>query len=260
MDAALPQLNALLAGNVFAVLMVFARIGTALMLMPGLGDNYTPARTRLLLCLGLSICIAPIVKPMMPPEPSSVPALFLMLICEMVIGAFIGTIAQIFISIMETAGQFIAQQIGLSSAYIFNPTAQTQGSIPGTLLTVTAMVLMFVTNLYQMLIKAIVESYSVFHYNSFGMFSDMSDAVAHLVARSFLIAVEMASPFFVIGLLMYSAFGLIGRLLPQIQVFFVTLPLQLGIGLMIFAFSASLMLRYWLSAFAETLKTLGLGG
>ncbi len=254
------QLNALLAGNVFTVLMVFARVGTSFMLMPGIGDNYTPARTRLLLSLGLSICIAPIVRPMMPPEPDSVPGLFLMLLFEMVIGAFIGTLAQILMSVMETAGQFIAQQIGLSSAYIFNPQAQTQGSIPGTLLTMTAMVSLFVTGLYQMLIRAIVQSYEVFHYNSFGLFSDMSDAIAHLVARSFTIAVEMASPFFVIGLLMYASFGLIGRLLPQIQVFFVTLPLQLGIGLMVFALSSALMVRFWLAAFADTLKTLGLGG
>ncbi len=253
------QLNALLAGNVFTVMMVFARVGTALMLLPGLGDNYTPARARLLLSLGLSVAIAPIVRHAMPPEPTDVPALFLMLFCELVIGAFIGTIAQIYISILETAGQFIAQQVGLSSAYIFNPQAQTQGSIPGTLLTMTAVVLLFATDMYQMLIRAIVQSYDIFHYNSFSLFPDMTDAIAHLAAHSFLIAVEMASPFFVIGLLLYSAFGLIGRLLPQIQVFFVTLPLQLGLGLMIFALSASVMLRFWLNAFAESMKTLGLG-
>ena len=254
------QLNTLLAGNVYALLMVFARVGTALMLIPGLGDNYTPARSRLLLSLGLSLAVVPAIRPYLPPEPADVPALFVMIFWEFVVGAFLGTIAQIFMTTMETAGQFMAQQIGLSNAYIFNPQAQTQGSIPGTLLTMTAMMSMFVTDLYQVLIKAIVGSYEVFHYNSFSMFPDMSEAIVHLVSRTFLIAVEMCGPFFAIGLLMYSAFGLIGRLLPQIQVFFVTLPLQLGLGLMIFALSSTVIMHFWVESFAETLKTLGMGG
>ena len=254
------QLNALIAGNIYAVLMVFARVGTALMLIPGLGDNYTPARARLFLALGLSVVVLPTIRPYLPPEPADVPGLFVMIFWEFVVGAFLGTIAQIMMSTMQTAGQFMAQQIGLSNAYIFNPQAQTQGSIPGTLLSMTAMMALFVTDLYQVLIKAIVGSYAVFHYNSFNQFPDMSNAIAHLVSRTFLIAVEMAGPFFVIGLLLYSAFGLIGRLLPQIQVFFITLPLQLGLGLMIFALSSRIILQFWLQSFSDTLKTLGMGG
>ncbi len=254
------QLNALISGNVFALLLVFARVGTAMMLMPGIGDNYTPARARLLLSLGLSLVVMPVVRPYLPPEPADVPGLFVMIFWEFVVGAFLGTIAQIFMAVMETAGQFMAQQIGLSNAYIFNPQAQTQGSIPGTFLTMAAMMSLFITDLYQILIKAIVGSYEVFHIDSFGLFPDMSNAVTHLVSRTFLIAVEMCGPFFAVGLLLYSAFGLIGRLLPQIQVFFVTLPLQLGLGLMIFALSSTVILRFWVESFAETLKTLGMGG
>ena len=256
---AVDQLNALLAGNVYALLMVFARVGTALMLMPGIGSTYTPARTRLLLALGFSICIAPIVRADLPAEPRDVPALFMAIGIEVVTGLFLGTISLIFMSVLETAGQTIAMQMGLSNAYIFNPQSQVQGSLPGTLLSMAAVVSVFATDLYQILIRGVVQSYRVFRYDNLGMFSDMSKVVVHLVSQSFAIAMELSAPFIAVGLMLYTVFGLIGRLMPQIQVFFVTLPLQIGLGCIILALSTSLMLEVWMTSFADTLRTLDLG-
>jgi flagellar biosynthetic protein FliR len=253
------QLNALLAGNVFAVLLVFARTGTALMLMPGIGSAYTPARTRLLLALGFSVAIAPIVKPELPAEPPDVIALFGLIAGEAVIGAFLGTISTIFMGVMDTAGQMISTQMGLSTAYIFNPQLANQESIPGTLLSLVAVVMIFATDMYQLLITAIVESYHVFRYDSLSMFGDMSDTVAHLVSQTFTLAVEMSAPFLVVGLLLYTVFGLIGRLLPHIQVFFVTLPLQVGLGFMVFAITSTIIMKFWMENFVETLRAMGFG-
>ena len=231
-----------------------------MMMMPGLGATYTPARTRLLLALALSLVILPIVKSELPPEPRDAAALFLMIAGEAIIGVFMGTISLIFMSVMETAGQLIAQQIGLSNAYIFNPQSQTQGSIPGTLLTMIAMVSVFATDLYQILLKALIQSYHVFRYDSFVLFGDMSDAVAHLAAKSFEIAVEMCAPFLIVSLMLYVIFGLIGRLMPQIQVFFVTLPLQIGLGCTIFGLVAEVIVKFWMASFTAALSTLGMGG
>ncbi len=119
--------------------------------------------------------------------------------------------------------------------------------------------MIFITDMYQLLIISIVESYHVLRYDSLSMFSDMSDAVAHLVGQTFTLAVEMAAPFLVLGLVMYTVFGLIGRLLPQIQVFFVTLPLQIGLGFIIFSLTSGLILRFWLQSFIDTLRTMGFG-
>jgi flagellar biosynthetic protein FliR len=253
------QLNALLAGNVFAILLVFARVGTALMLMPGIGSAYTPGRTRLLLSLGFSVAIAPVVRSQLPAEPPNVIDLFALIAGEAVIGAFLGTISQLFMGLLETAGQMISTQMGLSAAYIYNPQAAAQSTIPGTLFSLVAVVLVFATDMYQLLITALVESYRVFHYDSLGMFGDMSDSVAHLVGQTFTIAVEMSAPFLVVGLMLYTVFGLIGRLLPHIQVFFVTLPLQVGLGFMILSISSGLIMRFWMESFIDTLRSMGFG-
>jgi flagellar biosynthetic protein FliR len=252
------QLNKLIAGNLYALLLVFARMGSALMLMPGFGSSFTPARMRLFLALGLSLVAAPLVRDSLPAEPQSAIDLGVLIGGEVIIGLFLGTISLLFMSVMETAGQIIAQQMGLSNSYIFNPASTEQGSLPGTLLSVSAVVILFVTDLHHMLLLALVNSYQVFHVATITSFGDMSDSIAKLVGESFMLSMQLALPFMIVSLLLFFGFGLLGRLLPQIQVFFLTLPLQVGIGLSIFAMIVPIMFRFWLSAYQSYYSTLGL--
>jgi flagellar biosynthetic protein FliR len=252
------QLNKLIAGNLYALLLVFARLGSALMLMPGFGSNFTPARVRLFLALGISLVAAPIVRESLPPEPQSAVDLAVLLGGEVIIGLFLGTLSLLFMSVMETAGLIIAQQMGLSNSYIFNPASSEQGSLPGTLLSLSAVVVLFVTDLHHMLITALINSYQVFHVGNIVSFGDMSDSIAKLVAECFMLSMQLATPFMIVSLLLFFAFGLLGRLLPQIQVFFLTLPLQTGVGLSIFAIVIPVMFRYWLSAYQAWFSAIGL--
>jgi flagellar biosynthetic protein FliR len=259
MPETIDRLNALIAGNVYLVLLVFARIGTALMLMPGFGSTYTPARIRLLLAIGLSIVIAPIVKSSLPADPASAIGLAAALGVEAVIGAFLGTVALIMMSALETGGLFIAQQMGLSNSYIFSPQTQTQESLPGTLMSLSAVVLLFVTDMHHFLISSLVDSYQIFRFDDAFAIGDMPGSIIKLVSQAFLVGFAIATPFIVVGLLLFVSFGLIARLMPQVQIFFITLPLQTGLGLLIFGASIPLMMRYWLAAFQNAFITLGLG-
>ena len=258
MSPVIDQLNRLIAGNLYAVLLVFARVGSALMLMPGFGSSFTPGRVRLFLALGLSLAVAPLIRTSLPPEPQSAIDLAVLLGGEVIIGLFLGTLSLLFMSVMETGGLIIAQQMGLSNAYIFNPASAEQGSLPGTLLSITAVVILFVTDLHHMLLLALVNSYQVFHVANISSFGDMTDSIAKLVGETFILSVQLAMPFMMVSLLLFFAFGLLGRLLPQIQIFFVTLPLQIGLGLAVFAVVAPVIFRYWLAAYQTWFSDLGL--
>ena len=194
----------------------------------------------------------------LPPEPQSAVDLGVLIGGEAIIGLFLGTLSTLFMSVMETSGMIIAQQIGLSNSYIFNPATTEQGSLPGTLLSLTAVVILFVTDLHHMLLLALVNSYQVFHVANITNFGDMSDSIAKLVGLTFMLALQLALPFMIVSLLLFFGFGLLGRLLPQIQVFFLTLPLQVGIGLSIFALVVPMMFHFWLSAYQGEFANLGL--
>src|SRR5208282_1272506 len=106
-------LERLLTTEVFSLLLVFARTGSAMMLLPGFGESYVSGRVRLLLAGAFAIIVAPVVGPHLPPLPSSPVTLTLLLCGEIGVGVFIGTVGRLLVISLETAGALVSFQIGL---------------------------------------------------------------------------------------------------------------------------------------------------
>jgi len=134
-------LNQYLPANLFAVMLVFSRIGSAVMVLPGFGDLYVPARFRLLLGLFFAMLLATALSSILPAQPGSPLVLMSLLGGEIVIGLFIGSVARLMLSALETAGAIVSLQLGLSAAQIFNPLQAQQTAIAGAFLTVFGVLL-----------------------------------------------------------------------------------------------------------------------
>ncbi|MGB1548273.1 MAG: flagellar biosynthetic protein FliR, partial [Alphaproteobacteria bacterium] len=80
---------------------------------------------------------------------------------------------------------------------------------------------------------------------------DFAHTMTFMVAQSFVLAAEIAAPFLVIGMVFYLGLGLLGRLMPQVQVFFIAMPVQIGIGLMILALTSIAAFGWFLDQFRE---------
>ena len=78
------MLNELLAGNTFALVFVFARIGGAIMLLPGFGEGFVSPRVRLMIALGVTIVVTPVVIDLVPPTPKGPIAMLVLLGREIV--------------------------------------------------------------------------------------------------------------------------------------------------------------------------------
>ncbi len=246
-----------LPANLFAAFLVFARIGSAMLLLPGFSELYVPQRYRLLLALLLSLLLAPVLAPVLPPLPASEARLAAMIGSEVVIGVFIGTVARLIVSAIETAGMAVSLQLGLSTALVFNPLAdQEQGAIPSAFYGMLGVVLIFATDLHHLLLRAAVESYDVFTPGTLPPVGDLSDTIARVVAGSFRLAVEMAAPFIVLGVVFFVGLGLIARMVPQLQVLFVAQPLQILGGLAVFAVVLVSGMHWFLDAFVQQMGVL----
>ncbi len=246
-------LQALIAGNLFAWLLVFTRIGAAMMVMPVFGDQFVPTQVRLMLAMVISIIVTPVLLAQLPPEPASPLTLFLLLAGEIMVGVFIGSLARMMFSALEVAGMIIAMQTGLSNAFVFNPSLATQGSLPGSLLSWLALLLILISNLHYMMLTAVVHSYDVFKPGAPLPVGDFAQIIIRMVADSFAIGVEMAAPFIATGLVFALALGIMARLAPQMQVFFVFTSAQIAFGLFLFAITVSAMMTFWLRHFESTL-------
>jgi flagellar biosynthesis protein FliR len=251
------DLNDLLGGQVFAFILIFSRIGAAMMLFPGIGESYVSARTRLIFALMLSAIIMPLVGDTLPKMPTQPAQVVMLLGVEVMVGLFFGTIIRMLLSALEVAGTIISMQIGLSNASIFNPALATQGTLTGAMLGAMAITIIFSTGLEVALLRGLVGTYEAFVPGAPIMLGDVQDVITKTVARSFALGAEMAAPFLIVGVLMSVAFGVISRLMPQIQIFTLTMSLQVGAGLALFALTLAGIMLYWLQQTGSTLQSLG---
>jgi flagellar biosynthetic protein FliR len=235
-----------LSGHVFQFLLVFARMGAGMMLFPGIGESFVPARLRLVFAMALSVLVYPALLPGIPAVPTTVGDLALLLAHEVFVGLFFGSVLRLMMDSIETAGSIIAVQIGLSNAMILNPTQAAQSALPSALLSMAAISLLFVSGLDYFLLRGLIETYHVFPIKEPLMLGDAAQTYAHLMTRCFMVGVEIGAPFLVIGLLLYLAMGMIQRMMPQVQLFLVIMPLQIWGGMILFAAVIASMAYAWL--------------
>ncbi len=246
-------LTQFLPAEIFAFMAVFVRLGAAFIVIPVFGEAVVPARLRLMLALTITLIVVPIVRPTLPPLPSGPGELIAFFFTETAIGFFLGGIARLMVTTLDLAGTIISMQIGLSTAMIFNPALQTTGTLTGVLLSLGGLITILETNLHHLLLEGLVDSYTLFRPVDPLPVGDFSDSVARLVGNSFKVGVQIAMPFIVLSLLFTFALGLISRLMPTLQIFFVSVPAQLAGGFLIIIVSLSAMMTMFLTYFHDTL-------
>ena len=240
-----------LVSGVFAFILIFVRLGSALMIMPGIGDSFVPRNIRLMMALGMSFVLTPVVQGYIPSPIPAFPVLFALILMEFVIGIFFGTIARIFMVALDVAGMLISTTSGLANAQVFNPALATQGSITGAFLSMTGAVLLFATNMHHMLIYGIVESYQAFPVGEVPDTGSMAELMSRAFSASFLIGFQIAMPFVLVALLLYIGMGVLSRLMPQVQVFILTLPVQIMLSILTLMLVLSAAMLFWLAQFEE---------
>ncbi len=240
-----------LTTGVFAFMIIFVRFGTAMMIMPGIGDSFVPANIRLFIALGLSLVMTPVLQPMVPDPIPAFSVLLSLLVLEFITGLFIGSIARILMMALDTAGMLISLASGISNAQVFNPSLAVQGSVFGAYLSITGVTLLFVTNLHHLLIHGLVESYQMFPIGGVPDTGSMAELMAKAVAASFLTGFQIALPFVIISLVLYVGMGVLTRLMPQLQVFMIAIPLQILLALVTLAIVLSSVMLFFVTRFED---------
>ncbi len=245
------MLQELLTLNIFGFFLIFARTGTIFMLLPGFSASFVTPRVRLAIALAVSFVLAPLLIDDLPVMPASPAALFLLILGEAAIGAFLGTIARILLGALQTAGTVIAFMSSMANAFIQDPLTEQQSSLVANFLVTLGTLLIFVTGLHYMMLGAILDSYTLFTPGKVPEMGDISLMVARRVMDSFALGIQLASPFIVTGLTYYLGLGLLGRLMPALPVFFVGLPVQIGIQISVFMLTLSAIMMMFLSRFED---------
>lgn len=241
------MLEQFLQTQVFVFMLLFVRIGIAIMVMPGIGDGFVPNRIRLLFALSLSFVVMPALLPYMP-FTTPPPAQFLPLIAtEAILGFFIGMIGRTLAMALDTAGMIISIQSSLSSAQMFNPSLQSQGSAIGTFMLLSGILLLMVTDMHHMMLAGIINSYQSFPVGEMLDTRSMLELMIQAVSVAFRVGFQIATPFLLVITVVYIGMAVLNRIMPHIQVFMLALPVQILLSLVIMAGISGFALTFWLS-------------
>lgn len=239
----------------FLYLMIVARVGTMVMLVPAFGERLVPARIRLGFMLMLCLVLYPVVSSKLPAQPDGMFGAFALLGHEIGVGLILGGISRMIISAAQTAGSVIAFQAGLSIAQTADPSqGGVQGAIVGNFLGMLGITMIFATDLHHLVLAAIVNSYVIYLPTAPLMFGDAWMLALNVAERSFLVGVQMAAPFIVFGLVFYLGLGLLAKLMPQLQVFFIAMPANIGLGLLLLALLLATMMAWYLAHFQTEIR------
>lgn len=241
---------------VFAAGLIFARIGAIIMLLPGFGEPWLPPRIRLSFALAFALAVAPAIAPSLPPPPEQPGMLAGLIAVEALIGLMVGLASRMLLAAGAVAGQIIGFQAGLAMAQSFDPSQGQQGALPATFINLVFMMLIFATNLHHLLLQAAAGSYEVMPAGQAPMFEDAAFWALGLFVDSFAIGVQIAAPLIAYGLIFYLGMGVMSRLMPQAQIFFIAMPLNILVGFAILGIAIGSMSLVWLERFERFAMTL----
>lgn len=245
------------AQQVFAAGLIFARLGAIVMLLPGLGEAFIPVRIRLSLALLLALVLFPLVGGAVPAIPVNVSGVALAIIKETAIGLLLGGILRFFMTSLATAGEIISIQTTLAFAQTANPMQAAPSATLSTFLGLMGILLIMTTNLHHLFISAIVRSYTIFPFTRAIPLADANALAVQTVSRSFALGLQLAAPVVALSLIFNVATGLVGRVMPQFQIFFVATPLMVLLGLSVFALSLGVIGMVWVDHYRDLIGMFG---
>jgi flagellar biosynthetic protein FliR len=240
----------------FHGVLVLARLGAAVLLLPGLGEQDVPASIRLALMLALIALMLPGLAGGLPPLPAELPELLRLILAETAIGLWLGLLARLVALALAQAGQVAALMIGLASPLQTDPMLGAHSTATGRLFTLMAAVLVLSTGLYGLPLRALAESYVVLPPGDPLPLGRTAETVARAVADSMALALRLAAPLVLAAMLGNFALGLLA---PQMQVFIIAAPGQIMGGLLLLGLLLPAMLAVWLAAARDGLLLSGSG-
>jgi len=215
-------------------LLILLRISALIMTLPVLGHILVPSQVKIGLIVLLTVLIYPLVADQVASislEPLSFAVVAMQ---EILIATALGLFAQLIFTAAQFAGQLMSFQMGMTVANVFDPATHSQQAVIAQLATTLAMLLWLTSGAHHMFLHSLIDSFTLFPINhswSFPALMDLTDAASNMIT----LALKISAPIMLLLTFVYIALGLLSRAVPQIQVFFVSFPLTVGLGLLTFA-------------------------
>jgi flagellar biosynthetic protein FliR len=240
--------------HVTAFFLVFGRVGAVLMLLPVFGEDSIPGRIRLMIAFAMSAALYGVLG---APARAAIEAggvLPILLMTELATGLAMGMIVKLLFFAISIAGSIVSLQIGLSSAVIFDPAQSSQAPLLSKFVGIAAALVCMGMQVHHLWLGAIVNSYGSFPIGGLPPAQDFAQLAVAAIGRSMALGISLAAPLLVYGIVFNVALGLAARVSPAIQIFFISQPLNLLLGLALAAATIGTMLTVFATAMGDAMQ------
>lgn len=223
-------------------LLMLTRIGTMLAFVPGFAGRSVPAQFKVLASLVLTIVLVPFSRA--GGADLTAPGRFAAAVAqEFLVGLLLGFGVAVVFGAIEMASGLIGIQIGLNMAPVFNPSLSDQAMPLNTFYYVMAALVFFGANGHHLVLLALARSFQAIPVGTAGLADTSGRTLIGLTGTMFADALRIGLPVAGTVLLVDAALGLLNRMVPQMNVFFVGLPVKLFVGFAVLLLTLPFLLR-----------------
>ena len=219
--------------EVIFFMLVLSRIAGIFAALPVFGGRRMPLRIKAITVFMITLVCFPTLSAAPPQVPPDVFSLALLAFSEVMIGLTLAFITQIIFAAVEFSGQIIGMQMGLTISSILDPSQGTQTQIMSVIQTLFATLMFLSLNIHHLFIRAIMDSFKVIPLGGWHLSGELLNFLVIQTADIFIIGIRLAAPVMVALLLATVALGIMARAFPQMNIFMISLPLNIGLGLVI---------------------------
>lgn len=222
-----------------AFILVLIRVGAIILMIPVFGDAVVPSMVKWSLSLLIALILFPLVRPGIGPLGDlGLFPLALRIAGELLIGISIGFTARFIFAGIQMAGELLGFQMGFSIASVIDPTSNVQVSVVAEFQYMLSLLLFLGVDAHHIIISAISESYQVISPLNVHYSGELLQVIIRLSQEVFMIAVKISAPIMAVLLFTNVALGVVARTVPQINIFIVSFPLQISVGLLFIGLTA----------------------
>lgn len=232
----LPVLN---INDFMAFSLILLRVSVIMAMVPIFGSYLVPNKIKIALIMTLSFFLFTIIQVDTSVFPTKIVGFIPLILSEGLIGLAIGLLIRMVFAAVLMAGQLVGYQMGLAIANILDPQTGSQVSVMAEFSYIIALLLFLALNGHYLIIKGLVES---FELSPIGTFVASESALELMIANAgkmFSVAVKVGAAPFVVLFFAKISMGIIAKMVPQMNVLFVGMPLYILIGLFVTGLSIS---------------------
>lgn len=226
-----------------SVLIVMFRVAGLFAALPVLGSRVVPKQLKVGLVIILGLALSPLLRPIAVPE-----SLLLYgagIFNEVMIGLVIGLVVRLCFAALELAGELIGNQIGFNVAHLIDPHTFQQTPVIGSYLTILASLIFLSLNAHYLVVRAVATSFEVIPPFMAHVPPELAEDILHLAQHMFVVGVKLAAPILVTTLVINVTMGILGKTVPQLNVFVMSFPLTIACGLLVLGLALPYSIRLY---------------